>query len=403
MKSRKPRYAKYELERLPIRELKTLLGSKRKRAPPFSDKRDLIEYLLRSGAVDEIASPPPVEFPNKAVLRAMGVSKLRKTLNESGVFFDPKDVIEKEDMVRIFVNSGRVVFSELEAPVEEETEANGEPYEDTTKSTQLVDDTFLLPASTAAASSDVPVVETVVENHTFEDGENPEEANRSAWTSDLVMEERLEDVPDMGETSELPRVGPQENTSFEATEAQSTTVSAAEGQSTTASVTEDLMATVERSEGLGGNDEDLISAGNSEASGRNDISFELEVADSSTNDTVHATSAQTDADFHRSMALAQAASVIHDRSVSEIRAFAETVDVDISNCSDREDMVNTLLKAAEGRPQLASYLLALAPLAGQSVSQLRALARSLGVRINDCLEKGEIIHRLASSVSGRSS
>merc|ERR1711862_74077 len=134
-----------------------------------------------------------------------------------------------------------------------------------------------------------------------------------------------------------------------------------------------------------------------------EMSIDTAMEDGSASDNTATINASTEEETNRSIALAQAADFLQDRTVSEIRAFANMVNVDISNCSDRDDMVETLLKAAEHRSQLVSYLSALAPLAGQSVSQLRAIARTWGVYVGDCLEKGEIIHRLAFSIAGRAS
>ena len=51
---------------------------------------------------------------------------LKKAMAEGGVFFDPVQVVEKEDMVQIFLNSGRLIVLPEES-VEEEME---DGYED---------------------------------------------------------------------------------------------------------------------------------------------------------------------------------------------------------------------------------------------------------------------------------
>lgn len=111
MKARKPRYAKYELQRMHNKELKELcqrLGIHGMLG--IVEKREYIDLIVNSGKVDMIASPDPVEYESIEDLRKMGVSVLKKNMMNAGVFFDPKDVVEKEDMVQIFVNSGRIVF-----------------------------------------------------------------------------------------------------------------------------------------------------------------------------------------------------------------------------------------------------------------------------------------------------
>ncbi len=135
MKMRKPRFAQYELERMKISELIDLCRNKIGMAENISGngytKEEVIDLIVKSGKVDIIASPPPMELKNVGILRGMGVGKLKRTMLEAGVFFDSRDVIEKEDMVQIFINSGRVVFEEEDEYGKEETaERNEEDKED---------------------------------------------------------------------------------------------------------------------------------------------------------------------------------------------------------------------------------------------------------------------------------
>ena len=114
MASRRPRYAMHELGRLPARELLELAGRVGMgRGVAGMERADLVEALAGCGRVEIIAAPEPVSH-RLADLRAMGVGRLRRTMEEAGVFFDPVDVVEKEDMVRIFVDSGRLVSLEGE-------------------------------------------------------------------------------------------------------------------------------------------------------------------------------------------------------------------------------------------------------------------------------------------------
>merc|ERR1740129_2725667 len=110
MPSRKPRFRKHELNNMTIRQLRELLTYlKLDDACTFTEKREIIDKIISSGKIEVIASPEPLEF-KVSELRAMGVGKLKKAMNEAGVFFDPVDVLEKEDMVQLFINSGRVVL-----------------------------------------------------------------------------------------------------------------------------------------------------------------------------------------------------------------------------------------------------------------------------------------------------
>merc|ERR1712179_415693 len=69
---------------------------------------ELVERVIEVGAVDVINTPrPPIEY-TMALLRKMSVSQLRKSMNkEAGVFFS-KEVTKKDDMIEVFLNSGRL-------------------------------------------------------------------------------------------------------------------------------------------------------------------------------------------------------------------------------------------------------------------------------------------------------
>jgi len=112
MAQRKPRFAQYELKLMSMKEVKSLCI--RLRLKVGIDKDETIRRILDSGRVDVIVTPEPVEYDSLEDLRRMGVGKLKKVMADAGVFFDAKDVVEKQDMVQIFVNSGRIVFLQPE-------------------------------------------------------------------------------------------------------------------------------------------------------------------------------------------------------------------------------------------------------------------------------------------------
>jgi len=114
MKFRKPRYARYELERMQTKELKTLCMKLNVSTLGMMEKKEFVEALILSEKIILISAPEPVEYPSLTALRSMGVGQLKRAMKEAGVFFDSKDVVEKEDMVQIFVNSGRIVLTEKE-------------------------------------------------------------------------------------------------------------------------------------------------------------------------------------------------------------------------------------------------------------------------------------------------
>jgi len=112
MAQRKPRFVQYELKRISMKEVKSLCI--RLRLKVGVDKDEIIRRILDSGRVDVIGTPEPVEYNSLEDLRRMGVGKLKKAMADAGVLFDAKDVVEKQDMVQIFVNSGRIVFLQPE-------------------------------------------------------------------------------------------------------------------------------------------------------------------------------------------------------------------------------------------------------------------------------------------------
>mmetsp|Transcript_12432 Transcript_12432/g.25810 ORF Transcript_12432/g.25810 Transcript_12432/m.25810 type:complete len:407 (-) Transcript_12432:168-1388(-) len=127
MKNRRPRYAQYELARMSVGELRNLVYRlNMKNCEGIVERSELMKSIVASGKIDIIAAPDPVEYKNVSELRGMGVGKLKRAMEDAGVFFDPIDVVEKEDMVQIFVNSGRVVFCEEEKV--EEVQESGDPY-----------------------------------------------------------------------------------------------------------------------------------------------------------------------------------------------------------------------------------------------------------------------------------
>jgi len=112
MRERRPRLRRHELDRMKLCELKDLACERldlSSHCNDLTDKAALIQEIQQSGRVDIIESPEPVEYHLRE-LRAMRVGVLRKEMEEAGVFFSPDDVVEKEDMVQLFLQSGRVAL-----------------------------------------------------------------------------------------------------------------------------------------------------------------------------------------------------------------------------------------------------------------------------------------------------
>ena len=83
MKTRKPRYAMYELERMSVSEL---LALHRKPLPrgAIMEKKDLIQMLIDESSIILIPAPKPVEYQLEA-LNAMKVSQLKQVMEDAGM------------------------------------------------------------------------------------------------------------------------------------------------------------------------------------------------------------------------------------------------------------------------------------------------------------------------------
>ena len=139
MASRKPRFHKHDLDRLTVRELKSLLSSFQIPTDGLIDKEELKSALCQSGKIDLIASAPPTHY-KYSELKSMRVRALRKLMDEAGVGFNDVDVVEKDDMIALFVNSGRVaVDPEMDLDVEVEVEVEVELDNKRLKSFDAID------------------------------------------------------------------------------------------------------------------------------------------------------------------------------------------------------------------------------------------------------------------------
>lgn len=123
MRCRKPRFAQHELDRLSIAQLKQLLPASQT-TRRFAERRELVECLIQSGVIDIVATPEPVQY-RLSELRVMSISRLKTAMSDAGVFFDAKEVVEKSDMVHIFIASGRLQL--LDEPVEEDRKPAARP------------------------------------------------------------------------------------------------------------------------------------------------------------------------------------------------------------------------------------------------------------------------------------
>jgi hypothetical protein len=159
MKARKPRFAMYELQRMSVPQL---LQLNKRPAPGILEKRDLIQTLIDQDRIQLIPAPEPVEYKLET-LQAMGVSQLKRTMEDAGVFFHPKDVVEKSDMLTIFHNSGRLVLIP-EMDEHEEDVTMQDVSQPTPEPSVFASTTSTLAPEIASLATGGPVVETVTED-----------------------------------------------------------------------------------------------------------------------------------------------------------------------------------------------------------------------------------------------
>jgi Ring finger domain len=122
MKLRKPRFTRRDLSRLTIPQLKQLLHQHEQRkgniscpaltvnanVARFVDKTELLDYIIQCGAIDFVPDSTRRVAYCLSDLHKLRPSDLRRLMNEAGVYWDTKDVLEKDDMIRTFVQSGRL-------------------------------------------------------------------------------------------------------------------------------------------------------------------------------------------------------------------------------------------------------------------------------------------------------
>jgi hypothetical protein len=461
---------------LNVSQLKELLRTRKKPIPThIIDKTGLIDHVIASDAIEFVQRPPPEPSSSFRLsqLKAMPVKTLKHVMNEAGVFFDAKDVLEKDDMIEIFLLSGRLeVLPEDEIQVNDDDD-NVDPQRDQKPAAM---NHF---SKRNKAKNNAVAVETVNSDSDSEDVDDDNNARRKDSRSDksVVLEANAAYVETQNSkaaynasgspiptkyhvAAKMPPAAPTLNhdeventTSANNTAEQRTT---APVQRSNSDVLEDRFRdlSVEELELLqeqlakeiwdrqqqqndNRNDPTSYTAGTQQAEASSPGSYRgskrrrgsASYFYSRNNRMNDGTSDRWNNLYNRSLselrAIAEEHSVnlngcierqeIIDRilaadpecvlsdslfetwSMSEIRALAALVDVDLSSASSREDMIEAIRADAVRRPHLTRYLHALAPLAALTAPQLRAVAREWKVPVSDCIEKGEILHRLVTS------
>lgn len=454
MQHRKPRYAEYELQRMSIKNLRDVGQRLNIDLHGCMEKLDVISKLMESGRMDVVVAPKPVEYP-LSLLRAMGISELKRCMADAGVFFDPIDVVEKEDMVQIFIASGRLVVVQEE--IDETVVANETNVEEETvvvekcvgmsqheeDSDDREDD-----KQHARRGPQTPIVTTVDEDSDQDDHVDPDQLPQSNPLMEEIVLEHNDVVYELHSTTASN--GMEDDSSCALDDQQMNGDDNDNGEYAIDEVVE-----VEQDSTEEGNDmEQLIASllDNDESSDSSEEDEEMRYETNEDAETAyprlvgrHASTGSEDVtlvDDYASTTTASEHSRFVERSisdlqalareirvditdcierseitarlvnvagrsdprpepedfatwsVSELRALAREIHIDLSNCNDRMSMIAMLIEAANERPRVADYLSALMPLAHLTVPQLRAVGREWQVNLYDCIEKEEMIHRL---------
>lgn len=372
MQSRNLRFAQHELDRMTLDELKQLarhchvpvehVVSSSSSTTTTTTKADLVRAIIQSGKVDIIPSPQPVEYDLQE-LRDMSISQLKQCMAHAGVFFHAKDVVEKEDMVRIFYNSGRLVlrggvyssgYGTLDGYTDESALQQNRPRKRSILVETVMDETRELRRPRDLEEAAFCMFEDLSRN------------------DDMVLEEEQQSMAD----AFCPSTDTTEN--MEAT--------AAVEYEPMASMPEPIHHVESPPPPILPSPYDEFT--NSTVSDLKGLARRANV------DLSHCLERREMIDqlvLHGASIFIQASDFTH-WSVSGLRALCHELHLDYS--PSRETMVMQLVGAARQGRHVANYLNALMPLAELTVPQLRAVARDWKCDMSDCLEKEEMIHRL---------
>ena len=387
MRHRPPRFARHELDRLSIRQLKALLPEDSQCHP--LERKDLVQHLLDQGAVQLLATPPPTPFSVRQLER-MSITELKTTLNDNGVYFDARDVLEKDDLVRLFVLSGRLqLVDDDDAVVVETVEVEKRSVSDTRDNKELVlevNEDYVEEVMKDASSVD-PAEMTVLESVGTEAAKEDTESTETP-TAEANGRMDFQESSDTAASTDILTEGEEAPVEAEHSPSLDLEPDVAESHAT-----DDDSQSRKRPRSKDGDTDSSHLAGLSIPELRR-IGSQLSVDLSSCIERIEMIERLSS---HGSSTVSTSSEddIWDAWTVSELRALGSVVDVDLSHASSREDMSRALSKAGEERPHMLSYLRALAPLAKLTTQQMRNRAREWQINVSDCLERGEILKKLA--------
>lgn len=365
MAQRKPRFTRGQLEQMSVKQLKDLLSQDYQAA----DKGDLIDFIIETGAIDLCQVDPPAQY-QRMQLQNMSVLTLKGHMHDCGVFFDSREVVEKSDMITIWEQSGRLHI----LPEDDDQDRKPAAFEmDNTVSVETT------PHHQQVTNHHVqPIVETV----------------RSPET----------DVSDMNTIDE--RTDPtqlmEENQEFQPDE----TMLCTNDEESTAESLDSNEKVKDESAAPAADVSDFVvlNTQNRESERlpqptpfQNYSSAELKRQAKAMG--IDISSFRERQDILKLLAAAENAQLQEwgEWRESEIRVIASLGNIDLQGCHDRTSLVHAMQAAARRDLQLCRYVRSMAPLARMSTPQLRALAREWQVGVADCIEKGDILRRLAEA------
>ena len=416
MKLRKPRYARYELDRMSRKELVALMRGRK--IAGIAEKKDLVDHLIKESIIDLIPTPDPVEY-KMSELKSMRVSTLKRAMEEAGVFFHSKDVVEKSDLISVFVNSGRLnVVPAHDEPGDEDI------YHNVPENRQAVLPVKRPLVETVKDGSDDEIVTGPGGDRTSpvvmfpQSDVNPDDAFMDRFRSvppracreqangngygesiqePITASHRTEQssADDRAEysTSDIPQ--PPETTQSSGSDERSVHAVAPLGMALPSAgahcsdVVELSSSVLEQTNDMSIDDE-CSSGAASEAS-----SSELLMQDTHSTQipeltTVH--SFQTPLEDTLTPTPQASPCPLKEYSVPQLLSLGRASNVDLSSCFERSEMVDLLIAA--GVTGQARVDLQLRDFADWSISQLRAVASEVKVDCSDCSNKDEIILRI---------
>jgi hypothetical protein len=463
MKTRKPRFAMHELERMPASELLELY---RRPVAGGMEKKELIQVLIDQELIDVIPSPEPVEYRLDG-LKRMKIRELKHCMEDAGVFFRPEDVVEKADMITIFLNSGRLVILPPSPPPPMDTSQTAittnpveqaPPPETIAASTGISDDVMSSSGrgSVTGYPGNRPTVQTVTEHSDGDDDidddlnkdshapqvevlffqqrdsfYNKQRQDSSTTTRDVAWSNTFQSHPSQHVTStaEVPPASSQIIPNPTSDDRSSSSVASIEKATCDdepmpdyAEITSDHANTATSSA------EPEVLQNRCSDINAHSLSLDLEQQDhwdprgtfqhytiSNLQDLAKDAGIDLSSCFERREMVdlmvragifgtndptALSPALFRSWTVAQLRIVASDAKIDLSSCRGRHEMIETILEVANtDRRYLRDYLRSLSPLARKTLSELRLIARELHIAISDCLEKDEIIERLISRSS----